>query len=102
MIFQDLALRMGIRVEDLRALLRRTPGIPDEMTLRKGVGEGAPHFAQREVPPALAELLLGMMKRGDVRASSRVRLRRLGARDLVGPVAALFERPAEDLADEVP
>jgi hypothetical protein len=107
--FRELAQRMGVRTEDLRALLRRTPGVPDELTLRKG-GDGAAKFARRDVPPALEELLLGMMRKGDVKGSARVRLRQLAGKDLAGPIAPLFpattaEEPAtngpgEEAADE--
>lgn len=105
MTFKELAQRMGVKVEDLRALLRRTPGVPDELTLRKGVGDGAATFAQREVPPELEALLLGMLSKPDVRGSTRVRLRHLAAQDLTGPIAPLFppappEPEAEAAAEE--
>ncbi len=94
--YKQLALRLGVKVEDLRSLLRAAPGVPPEAIMRKAGGGSEETFSDREAPEAFAQAMLAAFGRATVKGSSRVRLRALQQTDISAAIQQLVEATATE------
>lgn len=96
MTYKELAARLGVRVADLRSLLRSTPGVPEQITRRKPGGDAEEGFSDREAPEDFAVAMLAIFTKEAHPGSSRSRLRALKSVDISDPVKHLSDGAASE------